>query len=85
MRIKGINEGFFVLLLLLSTLAFCMVLKSYYSSIFWESFWHCCFIRLKHGSGRGWGQKWSGGITDITDHLSDRLYTLCDCDEFTGL
>lgn len=35
MRIKGISEGFFVLLLMLSTLAFGLVLKAWYSSIFW--------------------------------------------------
>ena len=47
MRIKGINEGFFVLLLLLSTLAFCMVLKSYYSSIFWGVILALLFYPLK--------------------------------------
>ena len=47
MKIKGINEGFFVLLLLLSTVAFCLVLKAYYSSIFWALLLALLFYPLK--------------------------------------
>lgn len=47
MKINGINQGFFVLLLLLTTLAFTMVLKAYYSSIFWAVILSLMFYPLK--------------------------------------
>lgn len=47
MKLKGINEGFFILLLLLTTLAFCLVLKAYYSAIFWAVILTVLFYPLK--------------------------------------
>ena len=47
MKLKGINEGFFILLLLLTTVAFCFVLKAYYSSIFWAVILAVLFYPLK--------------------------------------
>ena len=47
MKLKGINEGFFILLLLLTTIAFCFVLKAYYSSIFWAVILAVLFYPLK--------------------------------------
>ncbi len=57
MKVKGINEGFFVLLLVLSTLAFCMVLKAYYSSIFWGVILALLFYPLKTRIRKALGDK----------------------------
>ncbi len=57
MKVKGINEGFFVLLLVLSTLAFCMVLRAYYSSIFWGVILALLFYPLKTRIRKGLGDK----------------------------
>ncbi len=47
MRLKGINEGFFVLLLLISSIAFILVLKAYFSAIFWAAILAVLFYPLK--------------------------------------
>ncbi len=47
MKIKGINEGFFILLLLVTTIAFIFVLKAYYSAIFWAAILAVLFYPLK--------------------------------------
>lgn len=57
MKLKGINEVFFTLLLLLTTVAFCFVLKAYYSAIFWAVILSVLFYPLKTRLRRALGDK----------------------------
>lgn len=57
MKFKGINEGFFILLLLLTTVAFALVLKAYYSSIFWAVILAVLFYPLKTRIRRCLGER----------------------------
>lgn len=47
MKVKGMNEGFFVLLLVISTIAFILVLKAYYSAILWAAILALLFYPIK--------------------------------------
>ena len=52
MRVKGLTKGFFILILLIVTLAFFDVLSPYYSAILWAAILAVIFNPVKTTSVR---------------------------------
>ncbi|GAA0492002.1 AI-2E family transporter [Tatumella punctata] len=77
MKVKGINTGFFVLLLVLSTLAFFMVIRPYYSAIFWAVLLALLFYPLKTRIRKWLGDK--NGLSALLTLLIICLIVFIPC------
>jgi predicted PurR-regulated permease PerM len=79
MRVNGLTKGFFILILLMVSLAFFNVLSPYYSAILWAAILSVIFNPVKNKLRARLGESAMAGIViDRRDYLPDCLHPAGD-------